>query len=782
YGQRAVCIILSGTDSDGVIGLKHIKAQGGVTIAQEPTEAEHDSMPRHAIETGMVDWVLPVRSMAPRLLDYLKNEKALTLPPEQNGDRPAMPDLAPSGGGGRLMAQETHHPDDENALHQVLSFLRTQTGHDFAHYKRATVLRRIARRLQVNSLETLPAYLEFLQTHPGETNALLSDLLINVTHFFRDPAVFAAFEANIPQLFTNKGPNDQLRVWVPACATGEEAYSIAILLCEQASRMEKPPAIQVFATDLDEDAVRQAREGIYPTTIEADVSAERLRHYFFEHHGRYRIKKEVRELVLFAAHDLLRDSPFSHLDLVSCRNLLIYLKPEAQHRALDIFHFALNAGGLLLLGSAESVDGEHTLFAALDKRHRLYVRRNAPRQAMVQLLSRTGPRRAAADTVLQRFMVPPPLPPEVTELVAAEPIPVPLSGLQQRLRSLGEMHVRLIEEYGPPSVVVDENYDIVHMSRRAGDYLRFAAGEPSANLLRLVDDALRLELRTALFRAWQTGEHIAVKRVRTQRDDVLHLVDIEVWPARPEREGLSGFLVMFDERPAEEADRAEAGAPEEHEPVTRHLEAELRETRTQLNSTVEHYETTNEELKAANEELQAVNEETRSATEELETSKEELQSVNEELTTVNQELKSNVDEIHRTNNDLQNLIASTDLATIFLDTELRIRRYTPRARDLFKLILSDLGRPLSDITGKLDYPQLADDAARVLGTLEKSQREISFLPGSEDTQTFLARLSPYRTVDDKISGVVITFINITERVQAEKALRQVEEQFHRAID
>ncbi|MDQ6624022.1 MAG: hypothetical protein M3Y86_11145, partial [Verrucomicrobiota bacterium] len=245
YGQRAVCIILSGTDSDGVIGLKHIKAQGGVTIAQEPTEAEHDSMPRHAIETGMVDWVLPVRSMAPRLLDYLKNEKALTLPPEQNGDQPAMPDLAPTGGGGRLMAQETHHPDDENALHQVLSFLRTQTGHDFAHYKRATVLRRIARRLQVNSLETLPAYLEFLRTHPGETNALLSDLLINVTHFFRDPTVFAAFEANIPQLFTNKGPNDQLRVWVPACATGEEAYSIAILLCEQASRMEKPPAIQV---------------------------------------------------------------------------------------------------------------------------------------------------------------------------------------------------------------------------------------------------------------------------------------------------------------------------------------------------------------------------------------------------------------------------------------------------------------------------------------------------------------------------------------------------------
>lgn len=758
YGQRAVCIILSGTDSDGVIGLKHIKAQGGVTIAQEPSEAQHDAMPRHAIETGMVDWILPVDEMPARLCDYVKNEEALTLPPEKDSDEDVetLPDLAEESGGGPLVAKETNDPDDENALAQVLVFLRTQTGHDFSHYKRATVLRRVARRLQVNSLDTLPAYLEFLRTHPGESRALLSDLLINVTNFFRDENVFGAISANVPQLFAGKGPNDHVRVWVPACATGEEAYSIAILLCEAANRLEKPPQVQIFATDVDEDAVRGAREGIFPLTIEADVSQERLRRYFFEYHGQYRIKKEVREQVLFATHDVLRDSPFSRLDLISCRNLLIYLKPEAQHRVLDIFHFGLRPGGLLVLGNAESVNGDHALFGSLDKQNRIYVRRNAARLPMVQLLTAPRSERTVKETVVPRLVVAP----ERGEI--DEPAALSISSERQCLQTLSEMHARLIEENGPPSVIVDENYDIVHLSTRAGAYLRLTGGAPTPNLLKLADEALRLELRTALFRAGQSHEPIFVSGIQAQRDRGTQIIDLRVWPLRPNENETPLFLVMFDERAATEEETKRRSAPQPHEPVARHLEEELRKTRDRLNSTVEHYETNNEELKAANEELQAMNEEMRSAAEELETSKEELQSVNEELTTLNQELKSNIEEVHRANSDLQNLIGSTDIATIFLDADCRIKRYTPRTTELFNVIGSDIGRPLSDITGKLRYPELPQDAERVLNDLVKVQREVQ-----ADGHWFLARLSPYRTVGDKIDGVVLAFVDITEHKAAE---------------
>src|SRR4051812_7979677 len=512
YGQRSLCIVFSGTDADGTIGLKHIKAQGGVTIAQDPHEAEHDTMPQSAIETGMVDWVLPVKQMAGRLMQYVRNEKAMTLPPEENGEENELTDLAPRGPGGPLVSRISDSPDDETAMQQVLMFLRTQTGHDFTHYKRATILRRIARRLQVNSSDDIPAYLEFMQTHPGEARALLHDLLIGVTHFFRDQAAFAALESNLPQIFANKRNGDQLRVWVPGCATGEEAYSVAILLAEQAKRSEQPPSIQVFATDLDDDSVRSARDGIYPATIEADVSQERLRRFFFNYHGRYRIKKEIRELVLFADHDLLRDSPFSRVDLITCRNLLIYLKPEAQHRVMDIFHFALRPGGLLMLGGSEHVEDHHALFSAVDKRHRLYVRRSTTRLPIVNLYApRPRLRRPYPDLQLPRLATP---------FVAAEFTPPDnraapvLSTAQLRGRSLGDLHVALLEQYGPPSVVVDDSYDILHMSPKAGAFLHFTAGEPSANLLKLVHETMRAELRTALFRAAQEGISVAVPHVR----------------------------------------------------------------------------------------------------------------------------------------------------------------------------------------------------------------------------------------------------------------------------
>src|SRR3954471_18562466 len=378
YGQRAVCVILSGTDSDGVIGLKHIRAQGGLSIVQDPNEADHDSMPATAISTGMVDWVLPVEMMAPKLMEFVKNENAMHLPPEiPESDEPdAKVKDAP---GGETVSEETRDSEDESAIVQVLSDLRAQTGHDFSHYKRATVLRRIARRLQVNSLETIPQYVAYIRKHPMETKALLQDLLIGVTHFFRDRDAFATFEAHVPQLFAGKKKDDELRVWVAGCATGEEAYSIAMLLTEHCNRLESPPRIQVFATDIDEQSIADARDGVYPSMIETDVSPERLREFFVRDHGRYRVRKEIREKVLFAAHNLLKDPPFSRCDLISCRNLLIYLNTQAQGQVFDIFHFSLRAAGLLFIGGSENHSTAQALFSPVDTKHRLFVRRSTPR-------------------------------------------------------------------------------------------------------------------------------------------------------------------------------------------------------------------------------------------------------------------------------------------------------------------------------------------------------------------------------------------------------------------
>jgi two-component system, chemotaxis family, CheB/CheR fusion protein len=378
YGQRSIGVILTGTDSDGVIGLKHVRAQGGVAIAQDPKEAEYPSMPVTAIATGAVDWVLPVSELAPRLMHLVRNEHAMKLPPEipEATEPDAKVQDAP---GGETISDETRDHRDEAALLEVLGILQRQTGHDFNHYKRATLLRRIARRMQVNSVESIPEYLDFFRKHPAEATELLQDLLISVTHFFRDQAAFAALEANVPQLFAGKRKDDQLRVWVPGCATGEEAYSIAMLLCEHAERLEAPPLIQVFATDIDEQAVHIARSGIYPPTIETDVSPERLRRFFAPDHGRYRVRKSLREKVLFAAHNLLGDAPFSNLDLISCRNLLIYLNPKAQEQVFDIAHFALRAGGLLFIGGSETTAAAQPLFAPVDAKHRLYVRRSVPR-------------------------------------------------------------------------------------------------------------------------------------------------------------------------------------------------------------------------------------------------------------------------------------------------------------------------------------------------------------------------------------------------------------------
>jgi two-component system CheB/CheR fusion protein len=771
YGQRSICVILSGTDSDGVIGLKHVRAQGGVTIAQEPTEAEHDSMPATAISTGMVDWVLRVAEMPAKLMEFVRNESRMKLPPEIP-DAEGPDQKVRDAPGGETISDETRDPEDENAIGEVLAHLRGQTGHDFSHYKRASVLRRIARRLQVNSMESLPEYLQFLRKHPLEARALLHDLLIGVTHFFRDQESFAALAANIPQLFAGKRKEDQIRVWVAGCATGEEAYSIAMLLCEHADRLDFPPAIQVFASDIDDQSIVDARAGLYPATIEADVTTERLRRFFVRDHGRYRVRKELREKILFASHNLLKDAPFSRLDLVSCRNLLIYLNGKAQEQAFDIFHFALRSGGLLFIGSSESEANVQSLFSPVDAKHRLYVRRSVPRPSWkIPVLPLSSPEIVSHPP--PRTL--PPLTHHGAGQTALETTDQFQKAHERRAALFGELHLRLLEQYGPPSVVVNEAHEIVHLSMNAGRYLQFAAGEPSANLLELIHPALRVELRTALFRAAQSKERVETGAQTVEIDGTREVVSVQVRPIEAADPVQGFYLVLFEKNPAAKAVPATSASSDD---VARELDEEIQYLKGQLSTTVEQYEASNEELKASNEELQAMNEELRSATEELETSKEELQSVNEELVTVNHELKNSVEELSRTNADLNNLMASTDIGTIFLNRELLVQRFTPSAQKVFNLIPADLGRPLSDITHKLAYEGLIQDAKEVLQNLATIEREVRMA----DETWFLTRIAPYRTAEDRIAGVVATFIDITRRKQAEIESLELARQLKAQLD
>jgi two-component system CheB/CheR fusion protein len=756
-GPNSVAIVLSGADGDGAIGIKRIKERGGLTVAQDPDEAEHPSMPRAAIDTGTVDWVLKVQDMPARLLKYQADEARLRLPSEE-GPFPAL-------------ASEAASVPDEAALRELLSFLRTRTGRDFSYYKRPTILRRIARRMQVNGVLTLPDYLAFVRTHPGETRALQQDLLISVTNFYRDREAFLALEAQIPALFTGKSQNGVVRAWVPACATGEEAYSIAILLLEYAGTLDGPPAVQVFATDLDEEAIVAAREGLFPLTIAADVSEDRLRRFFIKEHRGYRARRELRECILFTVRDLLKDAPFSRIDLISCRNLLIYLNRSAQERALQTFHFSLLPNRLLFLGSSESVDEENPHFTVVDKKHRLYRQQPSARVTVpiplgpstvglaiaAQERTRTGP------VVHGAFF---------TASAAAALARESESANEQRV-SWEELHFKLIERFAPPSLIVTREYDIVHVSENAGRFLHFRGGEPTINLLDVVHPMMRVALRATLFRAAQSSAPAETFRVPVELDGKTVSVDIRVAPAQEVAPDY--MLVVFAVR---EATGEEIGERLDAEPVIRNLEREIEQMKSRLRHTVQQHERSTEELKASNEELQAMNEELRSATEELETSREELQSINEELTTVNQELKSKVDELGLANSDLSNLVAATAIATLFVDRRLRITRYTPSAVDLFNIIPSDIGRPLSDLTHRLHYPQLQEDCDSVLHSLVPVRREI---PNS-DGRWYLAQILPYRTTEDRIAGAVLTFVDITESRASEIALREAEERMRFATE
>ena len=741
HGARAACVVLSGTGANGSMGLKRVKEYGGVAVVQDPAEAEYPDMPRNSIATGVVDYVLPVAEIPERLAKYRETLSLMELKGEQEGAA-APPDLR-----------------EEQALAVILAQLRLRTGQDFNSYKRPTVRRRIDRRISLTQVTDMVEYARYMREHPEEARALLKDMLISVTNFFRDRGAFDVLEQEfIPKLFEEKGPGDHVRVWSAGCATGEEAYSLAMLLTEYAETLASPPSLQVFATDIDEEAIQAARSGYYTLNDLADVSPERLRRFFTKTREGYTVRRQLREMVLFANHNLLKDPPFSHLDLISCRNLLIYLNYLGQEKAMGTFHFALNPGGYLFLGSSESAIEHADLFVTADKGANIFQARSAVRRVAPLVLSAALPR-AAAPSVPQ-----------------ALPETRPEFDAQARLSYL-DLHQRLLEMYAPPSVLVDADYEVVHLSESAGRYLTLPGGEPTNDLLAVIRPELRFELRSALYHAAQHRANVEVPAASVFVGDRAELVKLHVRPVTGTEDTARGFFLVLFERLAEDVpSSADGGAVRAAEPPDRRLEEELAHLKTQLRATIEQHELQQEELRASNEELQAMNEELRSTAEELETSKEELQSLNEELSTVNQEYKHKIEEQLQTNSDLQNLIDSTDIATVFLDRELRVRLYTPRAREIFNLIPTDLGRPLSDITGQFDDVELTDEVGQVLDTLVTTQREVT----THDGRWRLMRVSPYRSADDRIIGVVITFHDITERKLSEEALHRSESEF-RAI-
>lgn len=725
-----VAIVLTGTGSDGALGVRAIKEAGGIVMVQDPDEAEFSSMPQSAIATGAADFVVPVARMAERLREVAHSKEAV-----------------------RSLDMDGVAAHD---LRRIVAFLRNCTGHDFSSYKRATVMRRVKRRMQVCRVDSLSAYAEHLQATPGETRELFSDLLISVTMFFRDPGAFRVLAKQVigPILqdrqdsLTDKG----VRVWVAGCATGEEAYSLAILLLEEMERHKLHMPIQIFATDLDEGALATAREGRYPRTIEADVSEERLARFFVHEGTHYRVRKEVRETVVFALHSVLKEPPFMRLDLISCRNLLIYLERSLQQQLYSLFHYGLNQGRFLFLGSAETLESSVDLFAPLDREAHIYVARPRVAQMLPILTQFASPERVAT----QRLS--PLLAPEHAQVVA-------------------RLHLGALEKAAPPSVLVNASQTILNLSPSAGRFLLHSAGPPSSLLAAVVRPELRLDLRLALVRALDQNLPTLTHPVVVSFEGERRRIAMHVSPmAIDDREGARALVCFLDGDAAGPDEPDAAGAGDRPEEVQR-LHAELKAVHEALVASRSGHDATIQELRAANEELQSANEEYRSAAEELETSREELQSINEELHTVNAELKSKLERLSVAHDDLQNLTMVMEVGTLFLDTELRIKMFTPPITDIFNVTQLDIGRALTDFTHRLDHPPLADEARQVLRTLVPIEHEVRGVSGS----SYVMRMRPYRTVENRIDGVVVTFVDISARLKMERALSRSEQQFRALI-
>jgi two-component system, chemotaxis family, CheB/CheR fusion protein len=725
-GERAACVILSGTGSDGTLGLRAIKEHGGLTVAQ--ADAEYDGMMRSAVATGLVDFVLRPEEIPASLISYFREG------PLADGDD----------------EQELLRPETGTQLEQITSLLRAQTGHDFSNYKERTIIRRMRRRMHVLHIEDVDAFIERLRRDPREVSLLFQDLLIGVTSFFRDPEAFTALSREvIPHLFAGKGPDDTIRVWIPGCATGEEAYSIAMQLRE-ASPPVGSPRLQIFASDIDDHGLDIARVGRYPATIAKDVSPDRLTRFFHREDGTYRVASDLREICLFSSHNLLRDAPFSKLELVSCRNLLIYLSADLQDRIIPLFHYALNPNGYLFLGTSENVTRHTRLFLTADKVQRIFRRRSFPERRIPEF---------------------PLTAPDIRRRVPAPPSMRQASG-EQSLRTAAER--QLLERFAPAYAVINAEGDLLHSSGRTGKYLELPAGIPDTNIFNLARPGLRMELRAILHRAIASDQLAMQSKVTVGTNGGTQDIDLYIQPLRylPASEGL--FMVVFQDLGAMKpvADHVEVSQTETAETAGQALalEEELRSTKERLQTTAEELEASNEELKSGNEELQSMNEELQSANEELQTSKEELQSINEELQTVNAELNARVEELSRANNDMRNLLDSTQIATVFLDRMMNVKGFTPAAKDVFRLVESDAGRPVMHVRARFECDSLQEDAERVLRTLATIEKPVE---SNENGTRYMMRMLPYRTADNVINGVVLTFTDITRISAAEQQIARL---------
>jgi two-component system, chemotaxis family, CheB/CheR fusion protein len=725
-------IVLSGSGSDGALGAKALKEAGGLVLVQDPSEAGHDGMPRSVISTGAADLVLPVRELAARLAELARDKHRIHRTLGLTGPEPQV------------------DADDEAGLQGILELLKARTGHDFSKYKRNTVIRRVVRRLQLNHRSSLADYQNALRENPEEVSQLFNDLLISVTSFFRDPHAWEALaEKVIVPLIEQVPAGEQIRAWVPGCATGEEAYSLAMLFRETIEARQSGHDFILFGSDIDETALATAREGRYPAAIAADLTESRLQRFFHREDDHYRIASDVRDHVVFTTHNLLRDPPFSRLHLLTCRNLLIYLDRELQEQLMSAFHYACRSEAYLFLGVSETA--EEKLFRAVDKRYRIYQAR--PLSA--------GKRRTLPDILFSGAGAPP-----RESWSRASP------------RKTAPDVVDAFESLAPPSVLVDDRWNVLHVSNSAGRFLLHQGGEPTQAVLGLVRPELQDELHNALHRAFETHRPklSAFVPVRFDGAAARRIGVLAQWRAAGKTDAESALVTFLDAGDALEDETTLDDAPAAD--LLRSMRDKLRQAERRADHMRDDQHLANEDLRAANEELQSLNEEYRSTTEELETSKEELQSINEELQTVNQELKAKLEDVSRAHNDMKNLMAATDIPILFLNRDLTINRFTPQLTRIYNVQARDRGRPVADFTHHLAYGELLQDAREVLANLAPLEREST----SDDGRFFIIRLRPYRTSEDKIDGVVITFVDITKLKQTEIGLRESEQQFRALVD
>lgn len=722
--EHSVGVILSGMGSDGTLGLRAIKEKAGVVLVQDPASAKFDSMPRSAIEAGLADIVAPAEELPAKILAYLKRTPLIAR------TEPALEDKTRS------------------ALEKVIILLRAHSGNDFSCYKSNTLYRRIERRMGIYQIHKVAAYVRYLQENPQELDLLFKELLIGVTNFFRDPATWEQLRQEvIPALLVaNRTPGQALRAWVPGCSTGEEAYSLAMIF-KEAVELAKPKgnfSLQIFATDLDREAIDRARQGFFPENIAGDVSEDRLMRFFSKDVHGYRVRKEIREMVIFAPQNLIRDPPFTKLDILSCRNLLIYLTAEVQEKLMPLFHYSLNPGGILFLGSAETIRDHTELFALLHGKSRLF-------------------RRTESALRMERIAFPSSF--NAGPAIASEAGPVikPPASLQ----SLADQLV--LQHYAPPAVLTNDQGDICYVSGRTGKYLEPAAGKANWNIFAMAREGLRYELGDAFQRALRKKERVTLNGLPVVTNGGMQCVDVTVQQLNEPGPLLGLVMIVFTDvvAPVTVKPSGRAPKPPARNPRLAELEQQLLHVRSEARATHGEMQTSQEELRSANEELQSTNEELQSTNEELMTSKEEMQSMNEELQTVNVELQAKADEHALASNDMKNLLDSTDIATLFLDKDLNVRRFTPQATKIIKLIPADVGRPITDIVSDLKDPTLADDVREVLRTLASMEKPVAARNG----RWFTVRIMPYRTMDDRIDGVVITFMNITVAKTLEAKLR-----------